>query len=271
MPGGGEGVAATEPVSANLVPPQSGPEPLRGAVVKPELAFRIEAGRRWPLHVWRFDRPLRAISCGPYGGGLGERLWVLNASVPRDYARRDPDVHVAELAAELGLTGPGAGMLTAVDVAHAAAATDGGVSVVATVGLGYPTRAAAPEAAEVDGPVRTVDTPTVSVQAVIVGTINIVAFLPVPLLDAALVNAVATATEAKVQALADCGFSATGTATDALFLACPVAVAGAAQPYGGPRSTWGARLARAVHAAVGAGTRGWQAARRDAEPGKPGA
>jgi adenosylcobinamide amidohydrolase len=93
-----------------------------------------------------------------------------------------------------------------------------------------------------------------------VGTINIVAFLPAPLADAALVNAVATATEAKVQALVEAGFDATGTATDALFIACPVAGDGNAEPYGGPRSSWGARLARAVHAAVAEGTHRWRQA-----------
>jgi adenosylcobinamide amidohydrolase len=62
--------------------------------------------------------------------------------VHRDYDRRDPDAHVAELAAELGLAGSGVGMLTAVDVNDAVTATDEGVSVVATVGLGHLTRAA---------------------------------------------------------------------------------------------------------------------------------
>jgi adenosylcobinamide amidohydrolase len=192
--------------------------------------------------VWRFGRPLRTISSGPYGGGLGERHWVLNASVPRDYDRRDPDAHLAQLAAELGLTGPGAGLLTAVDVNDAVVATDTGVTVVATVGLGHPTRAAAPDE---DG-------------LPAAGTINIVALLPTPLADAALVNAVATATEAKVQALTEAGFEATGTATDALVLACPIAEAGGAEPFGGPRSIWGARLARAVHAAVSEGTQRWR-------------
>jgi adenosylcobinamide hydrolase len=223
-------------------PPVTGADP--AGPPEPELAHRVEAGRRWPLHVWRFGRPLRAISTGPYGGGLGERQWVLNASVPRDYDRRDPDAHIAELAAELGLTGPGAGLLTAVDVTDAAIASDTGVTVVATVGLGHPTRAAAPDEA---GPLAA-------------GTINVVAFLPAPLADAALVNAVATATEAKVQALAEAGFDATGTATDALFLACPIAGAGTVEPYGGPRSIWGARLARAVHAAVAEGTQRWRQA-----------
>jgi adenosylcobinamide amidohydrolase len=205
------------------------------------LAYRDEDGGSFPLHVWRFAAPLRAISCGPYGGGIGERHWLINATVHRDYARLDPQAHVAELADRLGLAKAGSGLLTAVPVTRAVIADDGGVRVVATVGLGHPTKAAGPEA----------DTHLAAV-----GTINIVALLPVSLSDAALVNAVATATEAKVQALTDQGVDATGTATDALFIGS--SGTGAVEPFGGPRSTWGARIARAVHAAVAMGTVRWR-------------
>ena len=207
----------------------------------PELAYRDEDGRSFPMHVWRFGAPMRAISCGPYGGGIGERHWLINATVHRDYARLDPQTHLAELAAGLSLPGPGAGLLTAVPVTEAAFADDSGVRVVATVGLGHPTKAADPEA---------------EVGVAAAGTINIVALLPVPLSDAALVNAVATATEAKVQALHDHGVDATGTATDALFVGSSGIAA--VEPFGGPRSIWGARLARAVYAAVAAGTVRWR-------------
>jgi adenosylcobinamide amidohydrolase len=90
-----------------------------------------------------------------------------------------------------------------------------------------------------------------------VGTINVLAVVPVPLSDAALVNAVVTATEAKAQALAEAGLRATGTSSDAVCVACPVAGTQEPEPYGGPRSVWGARLARAVHAAVAEGTADW--------------
>ena len=64
-----------------------------------------------------------------------------------------------------------------------------------------------------------------------------------------------TATEAKTQALAEVGVPGTGTATDVVCIACPGPASDgtAPEPYCGPRSTWGARLARAVHAAVRAG------------------
>jgi adenosylcobinamide hydrolase len=112
---------------------------------------------------------------------------------------------------------------------------DEGVEVVATVGLGEPEWAAAPRA-EPRVPVR------------IAGTINVVALLPERLSDAAFVNAIATATEAKAQALFELGISGTGTATDAVCIATPAD--GRAETFGGPRSRWGSRLARAVRDAV---------------------
>ena len=89
--------------------------------------------------------------------------------------------------------------------------------------------------------------------------------VPVPLGDAAYVNAVITATEAKTQALLEAGIRATGTASDAVCVAAPAA--GEQEDFAGPRSVWGARIARAVHAAVQAGTARDAAARRRAADG----
>lgn len=182
--------------------------------------------------VWRLPGPLLAISSAPLGGGIGPRAWVVNATVDLAYRRDDPDVHLASLADDLGLTGVGVGLLTAVDVAEVIRTVDEGVVVWSTVGLGTPLPAAAPASLTVDAP----------------GTVNVVAYVPARLGDAALVNAVATVTEAKAQALTDLGIAATGTATDAVTVLCPPT--GPGEAYGGPRSRWGSRLARAVHEGV---------------------
>ena len=194
----------------------------------------VEFVGSWPVLVWRFAAPMLVVSSGPFGGGLGPRDWVLNATVSLDYDRDDPDVHVRELATSLGLKGSGTGLLTAVDVREAVTRVDEGVTAHATTGIGgMPTWAAAP--APVAEPPR-------------VGTINVVAFLPVRLSDAAMINAVATVAEAKAQALFEAGVPGTGTCTDAVVLACPLD--GDAEPYGGPRSVVGSALARAAHAAI---------------------
>ena len=183
---------------------------------------------------WRPPAPVRVASTSVLGGGMGERSWFLNASVPLAYAADDPAADLLSLAGALGLRGEGVGMLTAKDVRRAVVEEDDGVQVVATVGLGWPTWAAAP--------------PEAAARVAGVGTVNVLAVVPASLGDAALVNAVATVTEAKVQALLEAGVPGTGTASDAV---C-VAAAGGGRPeaYGGPRSRWGAPLARAVHRAV---------------------
>lgn len=195
--------------------------------------WRRDGGTKLPAVLWRAGDGWRMLASTVVGGGLGAREWVLNAQVGDGYSRLDPDRHLGELAAGFGLAGCGVGMLTAADVTRYQRASDGGVEVLGTVAVGYPTWAAAP-----DDPVEPPPP----------GTVNLVVAVPAALGDAALVNAVATATEAKVQALLDAGYACTGTASDAICVAGRVD--GPAAEFAGPRSIWGARIARAVYAAV---------------------
>ena len=183
-----------------------------------ELNWRAEDGVRLPMALWHPGPGYRMISTGVLGGGLGPREWVLNAQVPAAYARTDPAEHLRELARGLHLTGTGIGLLTAAHVTDLVQRHDEGVYAAATVGLRVPTWAAAP-------PGRP--------DPELAGTINIVVALPVPLTDAAFVNAVVTATDAVCVA----------ASTES----------GKEEEFTGPRSLWGARIARAVHAAVLAG------------------
>ncbi|MGW1093674.1 adenosylcobinamide amidohydrolase [Streptomyces sp. NPDC002596] len=202
-----------------------------------ELLTRQEDGLALHHLVWRLGPGWRVCSSAVLGGGIGMREWILNAQVPGGYPRLDPDRHLAEIAAAEALTGPGAGLMTAADVTAYTVADDEGVTATATTGLGVRGWAADPAAGH-SGPLAP-------------GTVNIVVTVPVALSDAALVNAVATATEAKVQALLAAGLDCSGTPTDAVCIASPEPGPGAAgEPFAGPRSTWGSRLARAVHTAV---------------------
>ncbi|MCZ7414838.1 adenosylcobinamide amidohydrolase [Streptomyces sp. WMMC897] len=198
---------------------------------------RAEDGERLHALLWRAGPGWRMISSAVLGGGIGERAWVLNAQVSHGYRRTDPDQHLADLARDAGAHGPGVGLMTAADVRAHARACDSGVEAVATAGLGVRGWAATP-APGTD-------------RAAAPGTINVIVALPVALTDAALVNAVATATEAKVQALLDVGLDCSGTPTDAVCIAAYTPRRGEdPHAFAGPRSLWGARLARAVHAAV---------------------
>lgn len=203
-----------------------------------QTRIRREGGRDMPVLVLGWSTPMRMAATTVLGGGVGSRRWVVNAQVPPSYGRRDPGHHLQKLGVSLGLRGKGVGMLTAADVRAARLADDAGVEVLATVGVGNATLAAAPDEQRC---------------LTLTGTINLVAVLPERLSDAALVNAVATITEAKVQALLDAGIHATGTGTDAVCVVCPED--GRPHDFCGPRSRWGARLARAVHSAVLDGAR----------------
>ncbi|MGJ7419658.1 adenosylcobinamide amidohydrolase [Streptomyces cinereoruber] len=216
------------------------------------LLGHTERGRAWPLLVWAPGPGVRMVSSAVLGGGIGEREWVVNAQVPPGYDRLDPVAHLRELASGAGLAGEGVGLMTAASVADRRHAVDGGAHAVVTAGIGVRGWAAAPGVGGV-----TVPRP---------GTINIIVSLPVPLTDSALVNAVATATEAKTQALVELGADASGTPTDAVCVAAPSPGGDGdgplAESFAGPRSLWGARLARAVHRATREACAGLLAAER---------
>ncbi|NBE96699.1 adenosylcobinamide amidohydrolase [Nonomuraea sp. KC401] len=210
-----------------------------------KLTYRVEEGARLGSLLWEFGPGWRMISSAMLGGGIGTRAWVLNAQVVAGYARMDPAEHLRSL----GPAGGGVGMMTAASVDRYARAADGGVEAVATVGLRVPTWAAAPEGTE--------DPELAPMRA---GTVNIVTVLPVAMTDAALVNTVVTVTEAKTQALIEAGFPCTGTASDAVCVVVPAHenCGGPQEVFGGPRSEWGARVARAVHRAVRRGAEEWR-------------
>ena len=196
------------------------------------------AGRSAPALVWRFEEPVHCIASTVLGGGIGLRSWIVNTTVAGGYAEPDPAAHARRIAASLECDGDGAVLLTALDVGgYEVAVEDGGAEVVATTGLDVVTFAAAPD----DEHVRWRP-----------GTINVVAWVPVPLAGAALVNLVATVAEAKAQALRERGVRGTGTPSDATVVCCPAGPVpdDDEHRYGGPRSTWGARIARGVRAAV---------------------
>lgn len=189
-----------------------------------------------PALVWRLPTATNTVATTVLGGGLGVRTWMVSAQVDHDFHHPDPAAHVSELAHGLELpAGEGVGFLTAASVLDVTSYDEDGARCDATVGISVPTWAAAPGA---DG------------RAWRAGTINLVCWVPASMSDAALVNLLVTATEAKAQALFEAGVPGTGTASDAVAVCCPP---GGDERYGGPRSKWGARLARAVHGAVTAG------------------
>ena len=204
------------------------------------LATSLAASSR-SLMVWRFDVPVECLSSAPVGGGRSTVDWMLNATVAADFDHLDLTAFVDSVAEGEALKGTGVGFLTAADVARAETVENDGVLVEASVGVTRPTWAA-----DIDGSHNTWRP----------GTINIVAQCPAPLSEAAAVNAIITITEAKTQALFEAGVPGTGTASDAVAVLWPSEASHAEiAEFGGPRSTWGARIARATHQAIVQGLR----------------
>jgi adenosylcobinamide amidohydrolase len=204
-----------------------------------ELTTRHEDGVDLDVLVYRFPHAMLGVSSAVVGGGIGERRWAFNAQVRSNYDRDDLATHIEELAQTFALEEEGVGMLTAARVRQRERASVEGVDAEVTTGLSHPTWAASTD-----------EDPSARV-----GTINTVIFVPTRLSDAALINAIATATEAKSQALFEAGFSASGTPSDAVALFCPLD--GDVERFGGPRSLWGGRIARAVYRAALVGARAW--------------
>jgi adenosylcobinamide amidohydrolase len=201
------------------------------------MRARLQAGAL----ILELDGEHRCLSSAVLGGGMGRVRSFVNITVPRDYARRDPGVHAASVARQLGAPAPVVGMLTAVEVSRYREHGDRGARAYATVGVGHPL-AAAGRRPRLVAPV---------------GTINLFVVVDQALSDAALAGAMQTAVEAKVQALADAQVPAgnavgyaTGTATDCVCIAAP---RGEGLAFAGPATAVGASIARAVHGAVLAG------------------
>jgi len=223
-----------------------------------EPALRVTDRAPRGVLVWRWPAAVGALSSAGVGGGASRPCWVINIGVDSGYGRTDLTDHATEVSAEIGLPGDGVALFTAADVTRPARSAAGGVTVHATVGVSHPTWAAGHrhlctgDSATAAEPSRVDPTPgqsAIPAGAPRPGTINLVIQVPVGLDGGAGVNAVITATEAKTQALLEAGVDGTGTATDAVVVVWPSA-AERSERFAGPRSPWGARIGRCVHAAV---------------------
>lgn len=161
------------------------------------------------------DVPLRTICSTPWGGGFGYHSVLVNRQVPKNFLTDDP---VEEMHQFLKSVGPEeksiAGLMTSAwikDVGHSSLSI-GELSVSSWVTAGFSNRTRAGL--------------TLDESKLYPGTINLIVVIDGHLTDAAMVNAVITATEAKAAALQELdirlstGELATGTSTDAIVIGC---------------------------------------------------
>ena len=193
-------------------------------------------------------RPLLVVSSAVVGGGFGEARAVVNLHIPKNFPCDGPDGELATFAQRRGIPSPYVGLMTSArtEKAEVVIETANGITAVAvvTVGLGNPVETG--RSAIAVSPPSTIN------------TIVVVDAAPEP---AALVNAVITATEAKVMAMAAAGICcadgqpASGTSTDAVVVAATGR--GSRHRFGGPISNLGWVVARAVRSALDSGIRRW--------------
>lgn len=210
----------------------------------------IEIGVDREAVVVRARSPLRVVSSAAVGGGLGEARAIVNLHVPKNHPCATPEADVASFCRARGIRAPYVGLLTAAwtEKAELSIEAANGITVLAvvTVGLGNPVAAGV-------SPVAVPHSSTINTIVVIDGN-------PEP---GALVNAVITATEAKILALAEAGVRspeggpASGTSTDAVVIAATGR--GRSCRFGGPASELGWAVGRAVRSAVAQGISRWRA------------
>lgn len=192
--------------------------------------------------------PLRVVSSAVVGGGLGSARAIVNLHVPRSFRSRTPETKLAEFARRRSVPAPYVGLLTAAltEKAEVASAAAGGLAACAivTVGLG-----------------NTVAAGRTGVTAWRPSTINTIVLVDADPEPGALVNLLATATEAKALALAEAGIrsreggQATGTSTDAVAIAATGR--GPMCRFGGPSSDLGWIVARVAKSALDVAVRRW--------------
>lgn len=210
----------------------------------------------------RFQPAQRVLSSAVLGGGFCDASFILNHYVRKDVFvdredlrsafRERPAHYLQNLARQLGLTGQGVGLMTAVNIPKKLVVLrqdfqDLWVEGFLTVGIGNSVRAGDPATY-----VEEDDTHPV-------GTINAILITNACLPDSAMVEAVQVATEAKTAILVESGVRSavsskpvTGTGTD-----CTAVVSGHGRPvrYSGTHTKMGELIGRVVSESIVEGLR----------------
>ncbi|WP_038246943.1 adenosylcobinamide amidohydrolase [Ghiorsea bivora] len=168
-----------------------------------------------------FSSPQRVISSAILNGGLIKADHIVNRKVPKHSSSCEaPEKSLSDYAKARGWQGHVVGMMTAASMSSLRieqACVEGmNITVLVTTGISNARRAG--DKADIQELLGTTGE---------VGTINLILIFSAQLTDAALVEAMMIATEAKAAALQNAkvlspvsGFFATGTGTDAIAVVC---------------------------------------------------
>ena len=193
-----------------------------------------------------FPERYRVLSWAPLGGGLVEARSILNHQVNiNEYPTLEPESYLQRLAQQFDVAAPAVGLMTGVLMERLVRSITQHenltIECFATVGLS--------NALAVGDPASYAEQ---------LGTINLIVVVNQSFTPAAMIEAVQIVTEAKVSALVTAEIRstmsqalATGTGTDCVAIACPVAET--AYRYCGKHTKLGELLGRVVSNAVGEG------------------
>ena len=202
------------------------------------------------IHV-RFNRPTQIVSSAVLNGGAVKADHILNLNVRDQYnkglkVQQRPDLSLAQYCRNRCWSGTTVGLMTAasMDSFRMVQATEQGVEIFVLVTSGLSNARRAGDYAEY----RRIGNPQYNP-----GTINIICLTTAVLTQAAMIEAVITATEAKTAALQDLGIKspaseapATGTGTDAIAIAGACGHGSIKVQYCGKHVIFGEILAKLV-------------------------
>jgi adenosylcobinamide kinase/adenosylcobinamide-phosphate guanylyltransferase len=195
-----------------------------------------------------FPRAYHVLSWAPLRGGLVEARTILNHQVDtHEHPTLEPESFLHNLAQQLRAEFPVVGLMTGVPMKRLVQKTVTGedltIECFATVGLSNALAVGDPATYEER-----------------LGTINLIVAVNQALTPAAMIEAVQIVTEAKVRALHTAAVKstvsdalATGTGTDCVAIACPVATV--AFPYCGKHTKLGELVGQVIMSAVSDGIR----------------
>lgn len=202
----------------------------------------IEGELRGNVFTIKSSRALKVLSSSAFNGGFVKAKSIINIQVTEDFDHANPEKFLEEIKSKLSLRGPTVGLLTAVKMENLSIRKhEDKVKVVAITTAGVTHPAAAGDR------IRLEDSRN--------GTINTILLVDSRLSDGAMVEAVKTATEAKVLVMSDLdirsrysGEVASGTITDTIVVACTEK--GEELMYSGPATAVGRAIARTVKTSI---------------------
>ncbi len=226
----------------------------------PPGLFSIQLQR--PLLVVRFAAPQRMVSWSLNRPGFVEADEVAWLEVRNTDLTMDADpLHWFRARLEAAHLSQAVGMMTSRDVTHhhfamrqveeaqAACLVTLGLNNGECVGTRFPLTAFSTGGAEQTAPEKN--------QTTKIGTVNILVAVNLPLTDAALLEANSIVVQARTRAILDIGFrrpgneeAISGTGTDCVVMASPLAPPQAQSPYAGLHTAVGEAIGAATRAAV---------------------